>query len=154
MCQFCGAAVAPPPKGAGGAAKASVWHDDHAPVYYGKPKWVWPAYYFICGYFVLSALVSAIVTLSGKRHGFETPLVFIGPVINLVLGVGLALRIEFIRGVVNFVCGLGLVFGVLRLIPAAAMVMALGPIGLLILLLVVFDMVSDAMMIYLIGETD
>lgn len=145
-CQFCGSDV-----------RAVQRTADQAPTRkftsaaFEVPKWVWIAYYFICGYFVLSGLVGILTGLLGQTQNVVS---VIGGTISLILGVGLAFRVELIRGIVNFVCGINIIFGLIGLAGTILSIALLGPLGVLLLIFRVFDLVTNGMMIYLIGETE
>lgn len=156
-CQFCGtslAGVAPQ------AAKASIWHDDNAlPTHaYGRPKWVPLAYNLVAVYMAVSGLVGAFTSFLTMRKGGELagivgPIGIVFGVIWIALGIGLLLKVEFIRGVVNFFCGLGLIFGVINLFTSIGMLVT-GISGVLWVGNILLGIVTNAAMIYLVGETD
>ena len=124
----------------------------------GKPGWVYPAYYIVASYFMLSGLLGALLTLTNHKAMAEGNMfTYVGLAFNgvgILLGLGLLFKVEIIRGIVNFVCGLSLVFGILGLIGSLGMVLALGGLGVLMLIRNVLDICMNAFMIYLIGETD
>ena len=157
-CQFCGASlagVAPP------AGKRSIWHDDQAPPTqsYGRPKWVPLAYNLVSAYIGVSGLIrvaTSAVGMSKAEDDITRFILGIGLVFGLVyviLGVGLLLKVEIIRGIVNFVCGIGLLWGIFRLFASVPMLI-FGGFGVLIVLYEVLGIVTNAAMIYLVGETD
>lgn len=142
-------------------AKRSIFidSDSHDVVHSGgKPGWVYPAYYIVASYFVLSGLGGALMTLLNHKTMTEGgPFVYVGLAFNAVgvlLGLGLIAKIEIIRGIVNFVCGLSLIFGIIGLLGSFGAVLTLGGLGVLILIQNVLDICSNGFMIYLIGETD
>jgi hypothetical protein len=73
---------------------------------------------------------------------------------TVLLGIGLALRIELIRGIVNFFCGLRIFFGLLGLAGSVLGSMFAGPLAIIFILMNVVNIATAAFMIYLIGETD
>ena len=157
-CQFCGSDL----RGMAPAqGKRSIFIDSDS--YYvvhtgGKPGWVYPAYYIVASYFVLSGLGGALLTLLNHKAMTEGGLfVYVGLAFNAVgvlLGLGLIAKIEIIRGIVNFVCGLSLIFGILGLLGSLGVVLTLGGLGVLMLIQNILDICMNAFMIYLIGETD
>ena len=154
QCQFCGAALA-----AIAPAKGSIWHDDAADPAsrgpYRRPTWVPLAYNLVSAYIGLSGLVQLVTGgVHIARDNWVGYIEVVMGTIGLVLGVGLLLKIEFIRGVVNFVCGISILFGIFGLLAGFPFMMALGFVGLLWLLQSVFNLATNAAMIYLVGETD
>lgn len=150
QCQFCGSAlpVTAPVKG-------SVWHDDAVNTPYRRPTWVPLAYNLVSAYIGLSGLVQLVTGgVHIARDNWVGYIEVVMGTIGLVLGVGLLLRIEFIRGVVNFVCGMSILFGLFGLLASFPFMMVLGLVGLLWLLQSVFNIATNAAMIYLVGETD
>ncbi|MER3495624.1 MAG: hypothetical protein C4320_01645 [Armatimonadota bacterium] len=121
---------------------------------YGRLGWAGPVYFAVCLYFLLSGLVHAGLALAGKHHGFDALFVFVGPVINMVLGIGLLARIEIIRGITNFICAINILFSLLGLLTGAMITMALGWIGLVLLFFNVLEIALNGFRIYLIGEND
>jgi hypothetical protein len=157
-CQFCGSDL----RGMAPAqAKRSIFIDsDSYDVVHtgGKPGWAVPAYYIVASYFVLSGLVSVLLTVLNKKTMADGgSFVYIGlafSAVGILLGIGLLAKIEIIRGIVNFVCGLNLIFGIIGLLGSFAGVMTMGGLGVLFLIQDVVDICMNAFMIYLIGETD
>lgn len=153
-CQFCGSDL----RGMAPTQKKSIWvdPDSHDVVHTGgKPKWVVPAYYVIASYFALSGIISLITLLTSKDKGeiFHTILMVMSG-IQIVIGLGLIAKIEIIRGIVNFVCGLMLIRSLIGLLGSLGAIMVAGGWGFLILFWNLLDIVTNGLMIYLIGETD
>lgn len=73
---------------------------------------------------------------------------------RVVVGADLAARLEFARGVANFLAGLSVIFGLFGLAGSFVGSLFVGPWGLLLVLLNTVDIISGAMRIYLIGETE
>lgn len=152
-CQFCGSDL----RGMAPTQKRSMWVDpnSHDVVHSGgRPKWVVPAYYIVASYFLLSGAFSLINLMMLKEKDMFTTILMIMAGIQAVMGLGLLAKIEIIRGIVNFVCGIQLIRSILGLLGSLLAIMALGPFGFLVLLFNILDIVTNAMMIYLIGETD
>ena len=128
-----------------------------APV--GQPKWVWPAYYSICAYFILTGLVGVIMTaisISRAKDGvgiFDYVSLVVGAITALI-GIGLVAKVDFVRGIVNIFCWIQIVSSVLG---AASLLLAgliLGPFAILMAFWRLIDAVTAGLMIFLIGETD
>lgn len=148
-CQFCGTdtkKVARPAAPKGSSRSVPV----------GQPTWVWPAYYLIAAYFIISGFLSIGLAVLMNKEGLD-----VGDIVTLivsgitaVIGIGLAAKVEIIRGITNIFCWLQILsggFGFLTLLFAGAF---LGPIAILYAGFKLFDVISGAFMIFLIGETD
>lgn len=143
------------------------------PVEVAKPKykrpmaaWIWPAYYVISGYWVISGAEGIVQALN--LGPFATSIVIEGvkiepgiSVVGLVfgalsalVGLGLLFKLEFIRGVVNVLCFLQILNGLLGLWAGVLSSALFGPIGLLVTIMSIFDIITGALMVYVIGETD
>lgn len=128
--------------------------------------WIWPAYYTIAVLWIVSGVGGILEALNVGP--FATTIKFqdvkIEPGVNLiglvfsgisaVIGLGLLVKIEIIRGVVNVVCFLQIVNGLLGLWAGIMASAFLGPIGLFITIMNIVDIVTGALMIYILGETD
>lgn len=131
--------------------------DSHEVVHTGgRPKWVVPAYYATCGWFILSGVIALVTTMTAKKVDLEfmRTVAIIFSSVRILLGLGLIAKIEFVRGIVNFVCGISLIFGILGLLSSFGSIMIFGLLGVLVLIQNVIDIATNAAMIYLIGETD
>ena len=156
-CQFCGGDL----RGLAPTQKRSIFidSDSYEPVHTGgKPKWVQPAYYTVASYFILTGVLAALRTLLNQKGMQEAGVfAYVGLAFNalsVLLGIGLIAKIEIIRGIVNFVCGISLIFGIIGLLGSFGAILAVGGLGVLVLLQNVIDICMNAFMIYLIGETD
>lgn len=148
-CQFCG-------KDVRSVARPVATKQKVSGTVPGAPKWVLPTYYAIAAYFAIGGLLTLVFYFLGER---DTSSVFdiVRPVsggVNLLLGLGLLFRIELIRGVVNFVCGLNIIFGLLGLVGILLGMVFSGFYGFLMMLYQVFNIALNALMIFLIGETE
>lgn len=139
-CQFCGADTTSVPR------PAPV-QKSRAKQAEGAPAWVTPAYYAVCGYYILSGLVSVIT-------GLKSPGVMILGGINICFGIGLAAKIDFIRGIANIICWIQIVLGALGIMGALALSALIGPLAFVLVGLDVIQIGAAGFMIYLIGETD
>lgn len=143
------------------------------PVEVAKPKykrelasWIWPAYYIIAILWIVSGVGGILEALNVGPFATTIKLqdVKIEPGVNLlglifsgvsaIIGLGLLVKIEIIRGVVNVVCFLQIVNGLLGLWAGIMASAFLGPIGLFITIMNIVDIVTGALMIYILGETD
>jgi hypothetical protein len=146
-CQFCGTTFAsrnvdPRARAAGGTADA------------GQPRWVWPAYYAIGGWWVVTGAISVLRSvLPGGGAGSSGFLVIVG-LVNIVFGVGLIARVEIIRGIANVLCFVNILFGLLGVVTGFLMTGILGGIGALMMIQSVIDIALAGLLIFLIGETD
>lgn len=126
-------------------------------------SWIWPSYYAMCAFFALegaAGIAQVFMDSHTKFMGQEMGLnafSFVSIAINaftILIGIGLALRVEIIRGIVNFFCGLRILFGLLGLAGSVMGTLFAGAIGFLFVLLNIVNIATAAFMIYLIGETD
>ncbi len=126
--------------------------------------WIWPAYYTISGYFVLSGIwtiVQILISLSAKKSGVEVTgmgpiqvvMMIIG-VLTSAIGLGLLFKVEIVRGIVNIFCWIRIASGILAIPTTIGMTVVFGPLGIVMLVAAILDIVSSGLMIFLIGETD
>lgn len=130
-------------------------------------------YYALCAYWVISGLGGAAeayhtavtpvrMEMFGIKETVEAPgFGSFGVVLGLalaafriVVGVGLAARLEFARGIANFLSGLSILFGLLGLAGSFASALFVGPWAILGIVMNTLNIVVGAMTIYLIGETE
>jgi hypothetical protein len=156
-CQFCGSDL----RGMGPAqAKRSVFFDpdSHDVIHTGgKPGWVYPAYYSVCGYYILSAIVEILLIVLDKKadmSDFLTIAMIVIHGLSLIVGIGLLAKIEIVRGLVNYL-SFGKILGDLRgILFSFGVIMLSTGLGILMLIFNVLDLCAAVFMIYLIGETD
>jgi hypothetical protein len=144
-CQFCGTDVAKVARPAPVKTQKKVYG-------YGPAPWVWVAYYLIGGWWVLS----------GGFHVFQAAIhpsivsiitcIFAG--FQVLLGIGLILRIEAFRAVVHFFAWVWIALRALDTLFGFGMIFFSPLIGILMVLWGLFDIVVAGLLIYLIGETD
>lgn len=157
-CQFCGTDTTK-------VARPVVQKTKQRIAAFETPLWVNIAYYSIAGWFILSALISgatSIIAINsasnrnsilGEPNAFDyIGLVFCG--IQVIIGLGLIFKIEIIRAIVNFFCAIQILLSILGGLAAFPMMIASPLIGILYLLLQIFNIATAGFMIYLIGETD
>ena len=149
-CQFCGAALA------GGGGPRSAMLDDDTNRFGGTygPGWIGPAYVIACLYFIIVGLIRLVLAFAAhKNAGGAAPIAIGGPAVEIAMGFGLLARIDFVRSVTKWLCGLSILCGGLGILGAGAMATSgLGAVALIAVLLV--DIALNALMIYLINETD
>ncbi|HWA84246.1 MAG TPA: hypothetical protein VG820_12455 [Fimbriimonadaceae bacterium] len=154
-CQFCQTDVKAVPRSKAVAPQKKGWTP--------AAPWIWPCYYAMCAFFVLEGLGGIIQTLLGSHHkimGQEVGLDVMSYVsmaidgFTILIGIGLALRVEIIRGIVNFFCGLRILFGIIDLGFALLGSLLVGALGFVFVILNLVNIASAGFMIYLIGETD
>ncbi len=162
-CQFCGADVTKVAR----PAAVSTKPRPYAP----SATWIWPVYYALCAYWVISGLGhaaeayhTAVTPVTIKMFGASetiTPGFGFGQILGLVfaafqlfVGVGLAARVEIARGIANFLAALGILFGLAGLAGSFMGALVFGPWAIFGIVRNTLDIVVGAMTIYLIGETE
>jgi len=122
--------------------------------------WIYPVYYIISGYFVLGGifnLIQGISLLNGKDQnvlGMFAYIFIVIAAVRILLGIGLAAKIEIVRGIVNVFCWISIAQGLLSLPATIGLAIVIGPIGWVGLVVGIFNVISAGLMIYLLGETD
>jgi hypothetical protein len=155
-CQFCKASLQGVVRPNHQRKNYFAYEDDHSTQYFGKPTWVKPAYTALCFYFIVSAVVGMVQVFSSFKGDLE-PFKIMGIAIHaigLVVGIGLLAKIEFIRNLVTFTSGIKIIFGLIGLPGAVLTAPTFGLMGIVYVILAVLDIATNALMIYLIGETD
>ncbi len=155
-CQFCKSDISkvPRPKVAATAKRPLMQ----------TAAWIWPTYYIISGYFVLSGIwtiVQTVIAANTHKSGVEVTgmgpiqviIIIIGAITSLI-GLGLLFKVELARGIVNVLCWIRIAVGVLSLPAAIGLAVVFGPLGIVMLISSIIDVLSSGLMIYLIGETD
>lgn len=146
-CQFCGTGVAnvPRPKPDPRAQRAAA--------VVGSPKWVPVVYYLIATYWLISGVFDLLAGMGvfTKNPQYGTA-IFGG--ISAILGLGLLLKVELIRGIVNIYSWVKIVGGLFNLAASLLLQLVLGPLGVILMLISILDIVTAGLMIYLISETD
>ena len=123
---------------------------------------VWSLYYFFGCLWIVDGVRVILPSLgiASKALAAGSPFAswgIIGAVvglINVLMGVGLLLKLELARKVANFLCGINLIFGLLGLLGAFLMSGAMGVSGLLGVLLSIFTIALYGAQIWVIGETE
>ncbi|MFY9235083.1 MAG: hypothetical protein WAO58_11570 [Fimbriimonadaceae bacterium] len=149
-CQFCGADVAsvPRPRPDPGDPDAQVFRPNRT--------WVMTAYYAISIWYIVDGLRIGASMLSEARSDSEGMDVFSTAfaVLTILIGIGLLLRVELVRAIVVFFAALGVLFGILGVLSGIMGSMYLGIWGLLGVIFSLISIAANALMIYLIGETE
>jgi hypothetical protein len=105
---------------------------------------------------ILQTIIGSHHKLNGQEIGLDVmsfvSMAFDG--FSVLLGIGLALRIELARGIVNFFCGIRILFGLLGLAGSVLGSVFAGALGLIFVVLNIINIATAAFMIYLIGETE
>lgn len=137
-------------------------------------KWVWAGYYGISTWWVIdggldifntinsvnqqeAAAQAAKTLMQQLMHPHPSVFSYFGVVwgaCTILFGLGLIARLNFIRGIVNFFSALKLLIGLCGIVGTLIAGLIAGPWTILFLLLHMFTVVTAALMIYLIGETD
>lgn len=156
-CQFCGADTK-------AVARAKPTATQMASTPYAQPTWIWPAYYIVSGYFVLTGLVEVIRAVLlmnaksssavGESVGALSMVGIIVGGLSIIFGIGLLAKVEFIRAIVNFFCYLQILGGLCGIGTSLLGGLVLGPAALIGVVQSVLNIATAALMIYLIGETD
>ena len=122
----------------------------------GAPGWVLPAYYAIAAWWMLSAVWNILraTVLSKGGIDFIDGIGIFFSVISALIGLGLLLRVDSVRDVVNFFCFLRIIFGLFGIVQGFLFSGVLGMLGIMIMIASIIDVLTGALMIYLIGETD
>ncbi len=120
-----------------------------------KTSWIWPAYYVLSIYWIISGIEGILRSLNEAPFGpGAEPLALVMGAFSALVGLGLLVRLEFLRGVGNLVCFLQILGGVLGLWTGVLSIAVLGPMGLIVTIMAILDVLTGGFMIYLIGETD
>ena len=124
-CQFCGNTFTPAPK------RASANDEQETPGQSLNLKWVWPAYYGIAGWWIVSGLYDVISALTSRHPGslFST-ISIVFAVITLLVGVGLIARVELARGIVNVLCFLQILDGAFGMLGGFVFSFAIPVVGM------------------------
>lgn len=164
-CQFCGADVTKVARPVAAGPKRS------AEPLIAPAGWIWPAYYALALYWIVSGLGGAydtyhtavtpvtfkflgVSSTEAPGFGFWSIIGFAIAAFTLFVGIGLAARLELARGIANFLAAVKILFGVLGLASALLGTLLLGPLGIILAILKTLDIVAGVATIYLIGETE
>lgn len=150
-CQFCGGDVKKVARPVHVQTQAKI----------DKSGWVWPAYYALAAYWMLSGVLNIgqsiwpIIHPKGDLGSFVL-YAYVGIAVGLLtflVGLGLVLHVEIARGIANFLAGLKIIFGLLGLAGSVLGTLFSGAFGLILVILNIVDIAAAAFAIYLIGET-
>jgi hypothetical protein len=153
-CQFCGTAlVAPPPVRVPGHSPGRMPTPGQ-----GQPRWIWPAYYIIAGWWILSGLRTVLVFGSSPPMSvFGAIFWLLGMAVGLCAlagGVGLVFKMEWARGIVNVLCFILILSGTVRVVGLFLGGSEGGFWGGIAVLAAFLDMGLGLLMIYVFGETE
>jgi hypothetical protein len=156
-CQFCQTDLK-------GVARPKPDVKTMRPMMSGPAPWVWPAYYLSAGWFILNGIItiaSSIIlmakidnSLFGAVLGPITYVMLVVGIAQVVIGLGLILKIEFIRGVANIWCWLQILAGARGLLGSLVFGGFFTSWGIVGIVRSVFDIGTAGLIIYLLGETD
>lgn len=122
---------------------------------------VWTFYYVICGAWLLSAIWDVINTLVilPRQPGYEgiggfavVGLVFAG--VQALIAIGLFARVEIARGIVNVIACINILFSLFGLLGGMMVTLVLGPLGVVITVMNIVEILVNGCIIWIIGETD
>jgi ribosomal protein L40E len=156
-CQFCQADVSKAPR------PLAPKSERPRIAAFETPKWIWTWYYIMSGYLIFSGAYGIFMAIRGTQQVFDgeavgfsmfTYIAIAFAALNIVLGLGLMLKVELARGIVNFVLGINIIFGILGLIGSLGSIMLFGAFGLIGVIVQIIQIAANAFMIFLIGETD
>jgi hypothetical protein len=123
---------------------------------YTKPEntWVLTAYYGISVWYILDGFrIGAAALAAAAKEGLDVISVIIA-VLNIVIGLGLLLRIEVIRSIVVFFAALNILFGIFSLVGSILGTMMFGWLSFVFTIWICISILLNMLMIYLVGETD
>ena len=148
-CQFCGNTFTPAPK------RASANDEQETPGQSLNLKWVWPAYYGIAGWWIVSGLYDVISALTSRHPGslFST-ISIVFAVITLLVGVGLIARVELARGIVNVLCFLQILDGAFGMLGGFVFSFAIPVVGMIAMIMSLLKIALALAMVFVIGETE
>lgn len=142
-CQFCGADVSKVPRPV--PAPTQKRRALVAPA-----RWVPIAYYGVAVWYIVGALVTVVQSAVLKDFGPELAYALF----KVAIGLGLIFKVELVRGIINILCWIQIAFSGMGLLTAILAGPFIGPMAFLLMLLYIIDICANALMIFLIGETD
>ncbi len=157
VCQFCGTDVSRVPR-----PVVPVKQRVRGATSRHNMKLVWRLYYFFSALWMFDGLRVVIAFLVPTLDEFASGNPFaswgiagmlIG-IINMLIGLGLILKVERIRGAANFLCGMNLLSSLVGLGMAILVSGALGIWGLVSVFISMLYVVLYGAQIWVIGETD
>ena len=156
-CQFCGANTSNVPRPVQEVKVHQRGSSSHQ-----NMTLVWSLYYFFACLWIVDGARVMLPSLGLATKSLATGSPFaswgiLGAVIgliNVLMGIGLLLKLELARKVANFLCGINLIFALFGLLGAFLMSGAMGVAGLLGVLLSIFTIALYGAQIWVIGETE
>ncbi len=128
---------------------------------YANKSLVWTLYYIFSVLWIFDGVRVVLATLGiAKQLGAGSAFAswgILGAIfggINVLIGLGLILKVEFIRGVANFLCGINLIFAILGVVQTIIISPVLGPVGIIAIIGSILVCALYGAQIWVIGETD
>jgi hypothetical protein len=138
-CQFCGADT----------AKVERPKEVKVNKGYVAPKSIWIWYTVICVYW---AVTGAITLFAGIKDQASLLAIFGG--LDLIIGLGMLMRLNIFRGIAHFLCWVNLLGGLCFIVGGLLGTMFFGPYAFISILYGIVDVVVAGLMIYVIAETE
>ena len=118
-------------------------------------SWVWPAYYGVAIYWALGGIINIIIGVFGVSKGGSSYIIdIIGGLATMLVGIGLALKVELARGIANIFAFIKMGLGILGLIGTLFGMAIFGAYAFIFVIANILDIATAAFMMYLLGETD
>lgn len=129
------------------------------------PKWITGLYYGLCAWWVIGGLIQVVEVFAAASN--RKPDLFGGGTglqvydyvgiafgaVTLILGFCMFFKVEAARNIVNIVAFLNIIFGLLGLITSLFSILLLGPLGVLLVISSIVDIVVAGLTIWLLSET-
>lgn len=158
VCQFCKAPI--PPHMRGPVPKTNFQHDDDS-LEVGSglpPEKVWKIYNGLAWFWIataaLSIIFSAVFVVQKPTSGLGAVVDIIFAMATLLIGVGLLAKNELARKAATFFCILSVVRGLLLVIGGMFSILIFGLLGVLFLIVYLFNLCLAAAMIWAVNETE
>ncbi|MBS1713516.1 MAG: hypothetical protein JST30_04190 [Armatimonadetes bacterium] len=152
-CQFCQADVTKVPRAKGSAKPGDVAGQSGR---YVSHKFVWGLYYTISVWWIVGGAIGVaepFLTAKGQELSVFSYAGIAISAFSVLVGIGLLLQAELVRGIVNVLSFLKLVGGLGGLIGSLLGIVFAGPLGLLLVLYNIINIVVAGATIWVIGET-
>ena len=152
-CQFCQADVTKVPRLQGAAKPGAVAGGSG---HYVSHKFVWGLYYTIAVWWVVGGAIEVVEPFVTSQGGALSIFSYAGiafGAFSVLVGLGLLLQSEMVRGMVNVLSFLKLVRGLGGLVGSLFGIVFAGPLGLILVLFNLINIVVAGATIWVIGET-